>query len=340
MRKSLMALDISERYEVIRNFQAKFQLSPTQASQNLGVCYQTVVNANTNMSPKRYEAERKLQECHRIFIHVKTLLDPHVSDEKLAKMIQDEFEINVSYRTVNRIRNEMKLQYRPPIRSVFISPEAATKRKDWTAFHLANGTHFMNVAFTDESWFQLDRNRRWVWVDKQNLTDGMFSKSKAHPKKVMIWGAIGWNFKSELIIIDKSVNTEYYIDKILLESSFIDDADRCWGAGNWIFQQDNAPAHRSAETIAVLKELGIDLLKDWPPYSPDLNIIEVVWAIMKVRVEQREPKDLDELKNILIEVWNDLAWPTINGLVSSMKDRLIAVNNAPDKTIWQLTKAH
>ena len=239
MRKSLMALDVSERYEMIRNFQAQFHLTTTQASQNLGVCYQTVVNAYNNFSPKKYAAEKKPKECQPIFIHVKTLLDPHVSGEKLEA-------------------------------------EAATKRKDWTTFHLNNGTHFMNVAFTDESWFQLDRNCRWGWVDKENLTDEMFSKSKAHPKKVMIWGAIGWNFKSELIIIDKSVNTEYYIDKIILENNFIEDADRCWGAGCWFFQQDNAPVHRSAETIAVLNELGITLLKDWPPYSTDLNIIEVV----------------------------------------------------------------
>ena len=43
------------------------------------------------------------------------------------------------------------------------------------------------------------------------------------------------------------------------------------------------------ETIAVLKELGVNLLKDWPPFSPDLNIIEVVWAIMESRVEMRNP---------------------------------------------------
>lgn len=58
MRKSLMALDVSERYEVIRNFQAQFHLTTTQASQNLGVCYQTVVNANNNLSPKNMKQKK------------------------------------------------------------------------------------------------------------------------------------------------------------------------------------------------------------------------------------------------------------------------------------------
>lgn len=104
-----------------------------------------MVNANNNLSPKN-EAEKKLKGCHKILIHVKILCDPPFSDEKIAKMIYDEFGINVSSRTVNRACNEIKLQYRPPIRSVFVSPEAATNRKDWTTFHFTNGTHFTNVV--------------------------------------------------------------------------------------------------------------------------------------------------------------------------------------------------
>ena len=57
----------------------------------------------------------------------------------------------------------------------------------------------------------------------------------------MIRAAIGWNFNSNVV----------------------EDADRCWHFGNWIFQQDNIPAHNSKETRAILDELGITVL-DWP----------------------------------------------------------------------------
>ena len=149
----------------------------------MGICYQTVSNANHNLSPTPRVYEHKLKECHKIFIHIKTLFDPHLSGEKLAKMIYDEFGLEVNSRTVNRCRNEMKMQYRPPICSVFVSPDAALKRKNWTGFHLENENHFMDVAFSDESWFQIDRNNRWFWVDKENLTDRMYSKRKAHLRK-------------------------------------------------------------------------------------------------------------------------------------------------------------
>lgn len=49
---------------------------------------------------------------------------------------------------------------------------------------------------------------------------------------------------------------------------------------NWVFQQDNAPSHTSRVTKAVLFELAINVLDDWPPYSSDLIIIETVWDIM------------------------------------------------------------
>ena len=82
--------------------------------------------------PRTYD--KKLKEEHKMFIHVKTLFDPHISGDSLAKMIFNELQLEVSGRTVNRCRNEIQLEYHPPIRSAYISEEAAVKRKLWTQF--------------------------------------------------------------------------------------------------------------------------------------------------------------------------------------------------------------
>ena len=97
--------------------------------------------------------------------------------------------------------------------------------------------------------------------------------------------------------------------------------------------QDNARPHVSKETLAVLNELDIDLLPDWPPYSPDLNIIEVIWAIMEKRVEVFQPKTVDELIQIIIDVWENLSFTTINGLIDEIPDRLEKVNTNPSHSI-------
>ena len=82
----------------------------------------------------------------------------------------------------------MGLKFRPPIRSVLISPSAAQKRFNFTKQHLEQKSDFKNVVFTDESWFVLGKNSKWVWVDKHNITDNVLQHKVAHPPKVMIWG--------------------------------------------------------------------------------------------------------------------------------------------------------
>ena len=145
----------------------------------------------------------------------------------------------------------------------------------------------------------------------------------------------GCNFKGYLIFFEKNVKTENYLEDIFFISTFIEDADRCWGVGNWIFQQGNAPAHRSAETKVVLSELCLRVL-EWPPYSPDLIVIEIVWAIMEAEVEERNPSSVEELKTIVSDIWEKLKWPTINELIDSIEERLAKVHQSPDKTIYNL----
>ena len=142
---------------------------------------------------------------------------------------------------------------------------------------------------------------------------------------------IGWNFKGPLIFFEKSVKM-----KIILKISFsIVHSLKMLGRWKLDIQQGNAPAHRSAETKVVLSELGLRVL-EWPPYSPDLNVIEIVWAIMEAEVEERNPSSVEELKTIVSDIWEKLKWPTINGLIDSMEERLAKVHQSPDKTIYNL----
>lgn len=57
------------------------------------------------------------------------------------------------------------------------------------------------------------------------------------------------------------------------------------------------------------------ILPEWPPYSPDLNPIENLWAIVKERIHERYPDlgqmpknmaALERLVDAAIEVWGDI----------------------------------
>ena len=68
------------------------------------------------------------------------------------------------------------------------------------------------------------------------------------------------------------------------------------------------------------------LLCGWPPNSPDLSPIEMMWAIIKFRInaykEADRPKTADELKAAIIKEWDDISIDVVNKLVSSFKKRL------------------
>lgn len=104
-------MNVSERFEAIRNFQQIFQLSPTKTSQQIGISHGTVTKAMNNLSPTIRAYETKLQAVHKNFIHLKTLADPHANGGQIAKMIDETFGLKVSGKTINRFRNEINLDF-------------------------------------------------------------------------------------------------------------------------------------------------------------------------------------------------------------------------------------
>jgi len=82
----------------------------------------------------------------------------------------------------------------------------------------------------------------------------------------------------------------------------------------FIFQHDNAPAHRARDTVRLLEQampafIPLDL---WPANSPDLNLVDYrIWSIVQQRVYQSWVHDswvhdTDELKQSLQRVWCNL----------------------------------
>lgn len=63
---------------------------------------------------------------------------------------------------------------------------------------------------------------------------------------------------------------------------------------------DNSSVHRSKLVGEVLEELGIKVLF-LPPYSPDFNPIELMWAYMKNILRKLKTRTIDTLHEATIQ---------------------------------------
>lgn len=93
--------------------------------------------------------------------------------------------------------------------------------------------------------------------------------------------------------------------------------------GPMVFMQDNAPCHKAQPVMGFLRDRGITTL-DWPAQSPDLNPIENLWAIIKLRRAKQfgMPTSRNELINQVSQIWREISDETRINLSNSIIKRL------------------
>ena len=101
------------------------------------------------------------------------------------------------------------------------------------------------------------------------------------------------------------------------------------GISTWTFQQDNDPTHSCAaaeiEKYNQANASSVQLLKPWPPNSPDLNPIENLWAWVQQQVDQHGCNSFEEFKAAVIDTIAAVPKQHLVNLCGSMKKRLQAV---------------
>jgi len=106
---------------------------------------------------------------------------------------------------------------------------------------------------------------------------------------------------TELIFVEPGakVDSAYYRDVCYCRSPCFLAAIRHLAGDTYVFQQDNAPAHRAQSTVEFLRHETPDFIPPdlWPPCSPDLNPVDYkICGCMQQCVYKKPICDLAEMK--------------------------------------------
>jgi hypothetical protein len=92
------------------------------------------------------------------------------------------------------------------------------------------------------------------------------------------------------------------------------------------FQQDNAAVHSAKVVKSYFTANNIPLL-EWPARSPDINIIENLWADLAraVYAKGRQFNNTKELKECILLEWGKINQKRIKKLYKSLPKRIISI---------------
>ncbi|GFS51491.1 transposable element Tcb2 transposase [Trichonephila clavipes] len=171
------------------------------------------------------------------------------------------------------------LRARIPLCRIPLTQNHRHLRLQWANVHRSWRADWQQVVFSDESRFNLwhhdGRIRVKRYAGERHIPECIIERHSGRTPGVMVWGAISYHGRSQLLQIMGNLNSTRYINEVL-QPRAIPFLQELPGA---VFQQDNARPHVAKTVKSYLDSQQVQLLP-WTAYLPDMSPIEHVWDIV------------------------------------------------------------
>uniref|UniRef100_A0AC34GAP6 Tc1-like transposase DDE domain-containing protein n=1 Tax=Panagrolaimus sp. ES5 TaxID=591445 RepID=A0AC34GAP6_9BILA len=332
-----------KRYQLVKLLNAGYGISRAAKTLNIsrsGAIYVRDRAAELGLLRNRQARKRVfLQKEINDFI-LQTLRVNHSTTKKELRDMLRKQGHNLTLAQVRYRIGALGFTWRKMKKVQVISPQNRQKRLDTRAFWESENYDFRNYLFVDECTVVLGRQQQFCWVRKGEKVP---CKGRVtHGSGYHVFAGISWRGATDILVWNSKhrMNSAFYCNHNIKE--IVAKARHLFEAGQFQLVQDNHRAHVSNYTKNYLEQAGIDTFV-WPPQSPDWNPPEFSWRDLKRYVEEKAPKTMAELLNVIQEFWATKVTPAycrtiIRNSINNIKkshDGLNHEKDAPRDTLYQ-----
>jgi hypothetical protein len=271
---------------------------------------------------------RIFDEIIELFIVVATLENRFVSCRDLNKRIKNELDLGCCKSNVAKIRRKVGFKYLWSIKTEKLSEHHINARYEFAKQIQKDPCFDLPWIVSDESSFIMNPMPRKLYRFTGENSAPVFQSFSGYPKKIMVWGAIGPNYKSPLVWIKGKTDSEAYCNALESKSIFPNLHEQF--PQGFIFQQDGARPHTSRFTLKYLEEKNAKLIPNgcgWPASSPDLSPIEHVWGYIEHRLVTETLQNETQLFAAVEDIWNNIPMTMIGNFMDGFKPGIYVVED-------------